>query len=66
MFSFISEGDDHPPTLMQQLKSELKQKNMLFSKECIKIFTVVGQGIILMMYKSYIVFIAISSGEEMA
>ena len=49
MFSFISgntEGDDHPPTLMQQLKSELNQKNMLFSKECIKIFTVIGQGIL--------------------
>ena len=44
-FSGNTEGDDHPPTLIQQLKSELSQKNMLFSKNCLKISTVVGQGI---------------------
>ena len=34
----------HQHNQVEQLKSELDAKKMLFSKNCIKIFKVVGQG----------------------
>ena len=34
----------HQPNLVEQLKSELDCKNMLFSKNSLKLSNVVGQG----------------------
>ena len=37
-------ADNHQPNLIQQLTLELRRKGMFFSKNCIQLSKVVGQG----------------------
>ena len=48
VYSFVYRADnvdkDQQPTLVEELKLELSQKNMIFSKKSLHLSKIVGQG----------------------